>query len=110
MRHAACLVTMATAILLASCAEPSQAASSALGIVDFRISETTERTTVIGVDAHGTQVAVVDILHGRFTMSDSFSADLELGDSPVVEGRKVDVEALGQRMHWEAIGYRPVLA
>jgi hypothetical protein len=108
--HLACFLTVATTMLLAGCAEPPRVETSALGIVDFRTRDTPERTTVVGLDASHAQVAVLDIVHGRFTMSESFSADLDLGESPEVDGRKVYVEALGQKMRWEGIGYRPVLA
>src|SRR5262245_25443429 len=109
MRRIQGLFFGALTLLHAGCAEPPRVENSALGIVDFKISDTPERTTVVGLDAHQTQVAVLDIVRGRFTMSESFSADLDLGESPEVDGRKVSVEALGQKMHWEAIGYRPRL-
>src|SRR5690348_7982302 len=69
-----------------------------LGIVKFVEEELADQTTLKGLDATGNEVARLDLVHGRFTVTPPFTDEYPTSE---VDGRKLNVHALGQRMHWE---------
>jgi hypothetical protein len=85
---------------------PLAPGNEALGIAEFRVDETADLTTIVGVDAAGYQVARLDLVHGRYVLA----ADTE---SPFagqeVDGRRMTMDVLGQKTKWETIGYSPTL-
>lgn len=80
--------------------------NEALGVARFVVDDSASRTTVIGLDAAGSEVARLELVHGRFTLSPPFVEDY---DTPEVSGRKLHVVAKGQETNWETAGYDPVL-
>src|SRR6476646_7295830 len=110
MRHFRyCLIT----ILCAAAAgcwnsdEPAlPAGNAALGITSFVQDEDGDRTTVRGLDDRGNEVARLDLVHGRFTVTPPFTDEY---DTPDIDGRQLTVRALGQQLHWETAGFDPVL-
>ena len=92
------------AAIIAACSNstaPSTRGNDALGIADFKVTDTAERTTVVGVDSSGREVAVVDVVHGQFTMT--------VEESPLVgtqvNGRDLRIEIGGEQLTWQTIGY-----
>ena len=77
-----------------------------LGIVKFIEEEVGDQTTLRGLDADGNEVARLDLVHGRFTVTPPFTDEY---DTPEVDGRKLNVHALGQKLYWETAGFEPVL-
>ena len=89
------------------CDEPElPAGNDTLGIVRFVEEDVGDQTTLRGLDASGNEVARLDLVHGRFAVTPPFTDDY---DTPEVDGRKLNVHALGQRLHWETAGFEPVL-
>ena len=91
------------AALVAACdsSPPVAQGSDLLGIAAFNLTDTAERTTVVGVDSSGREVAVVDVVHGQFTMTAE--------ESPLVgtqvNGRDLRIEVGGETLTWQTIGY-----
>ena len=77
-----------------------------LGIVKFVEEEVGDQTTLRGLDADGNEVARLDLVHGRFKVTPPFTDEYLTSE---VDGRKLDVEALGQKLYWETAGFEPVL-
>src|SRR5688572_26664525 len=87
--------------------EPALAeGNDTLGIVRFVEEEAADQTSVRGLDASGSEVARLDLVHGRFTVTPPFTEDYATSE---VDGRKLNIQALSQRLHWETAGYEPVL-
>ena len=78
--------------------------NAALGIAKFELNDTADKTSVVGLDKQGQEVARLDLIHGRFTVSPHFAADF---DTPTVDGRKLDVVFGEQKVSWETAGYEP---
>lgn len=78
------------------------AGNDALGIASFRTVEVADRTSVIGVDAAGAEVARVDVTHGIFTVSPRFADDFA---TPQIDGRRLEVNLRGEHLAWETEGY-----
>jgi hypothetical protein len=98
-------MTLSALALLLGCVG-SRRQENAIGVTNVDIVETTDRTTIIGRNGEGREIARVDLVHGRFTLSPEFADD---GVKEVV-GRKLDVRALDQSMRWETIGFTPTLS
>src|SRR5688500_9020743 len=101
------LVTAGCALGGAAPTGEARAGNAELGIAEFQVLETATRTSVIGLDAAGSEVARLDLVHGRFELTGIFRDD---HDAPVVDGRKLDVSIHGEKqMFWETKGFGPVL-
>src|SRR5688572_15757647 len=95
------------AVAILGCSgELSDTGNARLGIAAFQVTEASVRSTVVGFDRDGAEVARLELTHGAFTLSAYFAAD---HDDPDVLGRKLDVSVLGQDMRWETEGFDPVL-
>ena len=77
-----------------------------LGIVEFVEEEVGDQTTLRGLDASGNEVARLDLAHGLFKPTPPFMEEFTTSE---VDGRKLDVDALGQKLFWETAGFEPVL-
>lgn len=101
------LVSCAVTMGLAGCSTtPDSGGNEALGIARFEVQETADRSTIVGLDDADQVVAQVDLIHGRFTLTEQFRADY---DTPTVEGRKLDVKVGGKTLVYETAGFDPVL-
>lgn len=75
--------------------------------VQLSVEEHADTTTIRGIDDAGTEVARLELVHGRFTVTPMFASDF---DTPTVVGRKLDVYIRGdQRLAWETAGFEPTL-
>ncbi len=82
--------------------------NAALGIAKFETQDTATKTSVVGLDAKGGEVGRLDLVHGRFALTDQFKDDYP--GQAEVDGRKMDVTLQGKRHFvWETAGYEPVL-
>jgi hypothetical protein len=97
---AAASVTQPVQPSLASAIDPVN-----LGISTFAISETPARSSVVAMDAAGTIIGRLDLVHGRFALTGAFKDDY---DSAEVDGRQLRVAVRGQELVWETAGYEPV--
>jgi hypothetical protein len=70
-----------------------------LGIASFAEDEQADQITLQGLDASGNEVARLELVHGWFTLTGVFTEDYATSQ---VDGRKLTVNALGQRLD-----YRP---
>lgn len=105
------VLTLVTGLvaLTAGCAEPQTStvtSTTALGISKLSVDENASVTTIVGVDAQGQEVARVELVHARFTLTPPFTEDYV---TPEVDGRKLDISVQGQQMHWQTAGFEPVL-
>jgi hypothetical protein len=75
------------------CAAPPDTGNARLGISKFRIDETAERTTVVGLDARGQTIARLELVHGRFVPDQDYGP----GYQGTIDGRKLDVDVLESR-------------
>lgn len=103
------LMVIAMGAVGAGCDHPDatvDASSSKLGIARYSVQESPTTTTVIGLDADGVEVGRLELTHGVFTLSEPFTEDYT---TPAVNGRKLSVDVLDQKMRWETAGYEPVL-
>lgn len=82
------------------------ASDGTLGIARFAVDESADRTVVRGLDASGSVVGRLEVVHGTFALSPPFTDDYA---TPTVDGRKLTVEIAGQRLRWETAGYEPTL-
>src|SRR5262245_2938193 len=94
-------------VFLGSCGGPTTTAENPLGIARFEFDETDDKTTIVGWSTDGQEIARLELVHGRFVLSDWFAEGYE--DRNVV-GRKLNVTVLGQRMDWETEGFSPTTA
>ena len=107
-------VGLVAALLVAGCSKEdqrpgplgAQRASSALAIAAVRAEETASRSSVVAFDAAGGEVGRLELIHGPFTLSEEFREESQALE---VDGRKLDVSVLGDRLVWETAGYEPVL-
>lgn len=115
MRTMKLAVVTAYLTLLGACTdtatEPTNVDDSegipALGIGRVEITDNAQETTVVGYSADTNDVvARMTLVHGRFTLTGPFR---EESDTAEVDGRKLDVEVLGQQLLWESGGYSPAL-
>ncbi len=86
---------------------PENREAKAQDLTRVELEETSTMTTVTGWDAQNRQMGRLELLQGRFAMSDLFAADR---DSPWVTGRRLKVEALDQTLQWESEGFAPTLS
>src|SRR5690242_16967357 len=97
-------------VVVAGCWDSDEPAlpqgNDTLGIVRFVEEEVADQTTLRGLDANGDEVARLDLVHGRFTVTPPFTEEY---DTPQIDGRQLKIEALGQKMYWETAGFEPVL-
>src|SRR5262249_37193299 len=95
--------------LVAGCTEQDVTpGNSALGIDHFEITESSHLTTVVGVGADDQEVARLELIHGRFTISEFYKENYP--DQTELEGRKLDVTMWGKKsLIYEAPGYSPVM-
>lgn len=102
--------TVALALVAgAGCASETEAptGNEALGIARFQTTDTADRTSVVGLDDTGREVARLDMVHGRFALSGLFREDYPTAE---VVGRKLDVSLHGTpHLVWETEGFEPVL-
>jgi hypothetical protein len=82
------------------------AGNPALGIVKFEVEQTQFRSVVRGLSDSGEEVARLALVHGPFRLSRTFADGY---DDPSVDGRKLEVNVLGQKLWWETAGYSPTL-
>src|SRR6516165_6780274 len=80
------------------------AGNEALGIAEFQVNETDSTLVIAGLDAQKNRVAQVELKIGRFVMSDGFAEGRE-GPERNVDGRRIDIECLGVKLHHESEGY-----
>ncbi len=80
--------------------------NSELGIARFEVVETASKTTVVGRDDAGAEVARMELIHGSFTPSAAFADTL--GTDAIV-GRKVDVAIGTKQLSYENLGFAPVM-
>jgi len=103
--------TLTLALLVTgACADQGGAArtlpgNEELGIAEFQLTESPTNTTLVGVDENGHEVARLDLVHGRFTLTGSFREDYT---TPDVDGRQLAIVVRGEKLHWETAGYEPV--
>ena len=76
-----------------------------LGISEFQISETSDRTVVVGVDWQRQEIARLDLVHGLFTPTDDYGQNA----GEMIDGRKLTVAIGGQLFGWETLGYTDTL-
>ncbi|HEU4726813.1 MAG TPA: hypothetical protein VFT22_02960 [Kofleriaceae bacterium] len=76
--------------------------SAELGIASFEVTDTAERTTIVGLDAQHGEVARLDFIHGRFTMPVEFGPPY--GGSEV-DGRSIHAAIRGHVLDWRTVGY-----
>src|SRR5690242_7071593 len=79
--------------------------NAALGIASFNQEELADRTTLIGLDNRGNEVARLDLVHGWFKVTPPFTDEYK---TPEVDGRQLTAHALGQQLHWETAGFEPL--
>lgn len=102
------VVVLASACATAPPDQPDESSgNAALGIAQFTVDDAADQTTITGLDSDGAEVGHLTIVHGRFALSELYADDYP-GVSEV-DGRKLDVEILDQKMRWETAGYDPVL-
>src|SRR5262245_16064903 len=94
-------------LVCGGCAGPDATEGSRLGIAHFETFETDEITTVIGRGDDGLEIGRLELVHGRFVLSDNFA---EGYDNRSVVGRKLTVAVAGQVMQWETEGFSPTLS
>ncbi len=82
--------------------------NAALGIAKFAVEDGAHKTSVVGLAADGQEVGRLDLVHGRFALTEIFKDDYP-GES-AVDGRKLDVTIRGtKKAVWETAGYEPSL-
>ncbi len=82
--------------------------NAALGIASFAVEDSAMKTSVIGLAADGQEVGRLDLVHGRYALTELFKEDYP-GESEV-DGRKLDVTLhQTKKLIWETAGYEPVL-
>lgn len=78
-----------------------------LGVARFDVRETPAKTTLVGLDTAGAEVARLELTHGAFSPGAIFQEDF--GGASTVDGRKLDVYIHGeQQLTYETAGYAPV--
>src|SRR6516162_3759225 len=80
------------------------AGNEALGIAEFQVNETDSSLVIAGLDARESRTCSVEVKIGRFVMSDGFAEGRE-GPERNVDGRRIDIECLGVKLHHESEGY-----
>lgn len=101
-----------TGLLVATLAMACNAATTGsesipeLGVARLVVTDTAYETTVRGLDDHDAVIATMTLVHGQFELTGPF---VEEYDTPVVDGRKLDVDVLGEKLSWQTAGYTPTL-
>jgi hypothetical protein len=86
---------------------PRSERTPSLSIAAVQVSEADELTTVVALDAQGSEQARLELTHGAFTLSEPFRDDR---DSFVVSGRRLAVSIRGEiALLWETEGFDPTL-
>src|SRR5262245_28117136 len=70
------------------------------GVVVYQVTETSTELTIVGVDGKGQQIGSIDVKSGRFVMNDGFAEGR--GE---VDGRRLDIDVNGEKLHHESEGY-----
>lgn len=100
--------TFLSTVVLVGCTQAPPLAipggNKALGIEEFRVSETDTSLVIAGLDEQKNLVAQLEVKRGRFEMSPE-SADGRVGKATNVEGRQIDIECRGIKLHHESQGY-----
>jgi hypothetical protein len=107
MTHIVALAFLSTTVLACSNQAPPLAIpgrNSALGIEEFRVSETDTSLVITGLDAQKNLVAQLEVKRGRFAMSPEY-AEGRVGEATNVDGRQIDIECRGIKLHHESQGY-----
>ncbi len=107
------IASLSIAVALTACTsaedrrpQPIEVGNAALGIARFEIKDTPTLTSVVGRDESGVEVGRVELVHGRFTLSEVFAEGYA---DPNVDGRRLHVTVQGQEMQFETVGYAPLL-
>jgi hypothetical protein len=83
---------------------PEPAGNETLGIAEFQVNETDSSLVIAGLDTRENRTCSVEVKIGRFVMSDGFAEGRE-GPERNVDGRRIDIECLGVKLHHESEGY-----
>jgi hypothetical protein len=102
------LATVVPALIVGCAAAPTGSEGNpALGIAEFQSTHSATGLVIAGLDAAGDPIGRVEVKVGAFVMSDAFAED-RVGAMRDVDGRRVDIEFRGVRLHHESEGHDPL--
>ena len=81
--------------------------NAALGIAEYKVTDTAELTTIVGLDANKKEIGKLELVHGRYVLGEEYE---ELAGS-LSEGRKLTTSLWRDRtFQWETIGFTDTLS
>jgi hypothetical protein len=103
------LLAIVVPAAVAGCASaPTESGGNeALGIVEFQSNASGSGLVITGLDGLNNPVGRVEVTVGTFVMSDTFAED-RAGADRSVDGRRIDIEFRGLKLHHESEGRDPL--